>query len=189
MKAVIAEIRDRLGVDDWDASRRLIVLSAFGMLILLVWAAFAPLEEVTRGMGKVVPSSKVQLVQAATPATIKSILVRPGQIVKQGQVLLRLDDPQSSSALGQLKAENERLAARAARLEEEGTGAGGDCAEGSACEEEARLAAVRQATDRREQHVVPEDRSQPSSRDDRDRLLVRRLRRGVGSDPHQCLGR
>lgn len=148
MRKLYNQIRDRLGVEDWDSSRKLISLCAVGMAALLIWASLAPLEEVTRGMGKVVPSSKVQIIQAATPATIKSILVRPGQFVNEGQVLVRLDDPQSSSALGQLKAETERLEARAARLEGEGTGAGGGCEAGSVCEEEARLGAVRRATAR-----------------------------------------
>lgn len=130
----------------WDASRRLIVLCAAAFAILLTWAAFAKLDEVTRGMGKVIPSSKAQLVQAAAPATVSAILVRPGQLVEQGQLLVRLDDSQSSSALGQLEAENQRLEARAARLEREGTGGGGGCAEGTACAEEQRLAAVRRAT-------------------------------------------
>jgi adhesin transport system membrane fusion protein len=139
-------LRNRLGIDDWDPSRRLIALCAVGMALFLLWGAIARVDEVTHGLGKVVPSSKVQLIQAATPATIKSIFVRPGQLVKQGQILVRLDDPQSTSALGQLKAENERLTARAARLEEEGTGSGSGCAAGSACEEESRLSEVRRAT-------------------------------------------
>lgn len=146
MNALYARGRRWLGFDDWDASRKLIALCAAGMFVILVWAAIAPVDEVTRGLGKVVPSSKVQLIQAAAPATIKSILVRPGQLVKQGQLLVRLDDPQSSSALGQLKAENERLAARAARLEGEGTGVAGDCEAGAACDEETRLSAARRAT-------------------------------------------
>jgi adhesin transport system membrane fusion protein len=146
IKEQIARIRDRLGVDDWDGNRRLIAISGLCMLLLIIWAGVARIDEVTRGMGKVVPSSKAQLVQAATPATITAIMVRPGQRVKKGQLLARLDDSQSSSALGQLKAENERLEARAARLEQEGTGEGSDCSEGTACAGEARLAELRQAT-------------------------------------------
>lgn len=108
----------------------------------------------TRGVGKVVPSNKTQLVQVAAPATVTAILVRPGQMVKKGQLLATLDDSQSSSALGQLQAVNERLAARAARLEQEGTGAGGECQEGSICAEEARLAEARRATTRSKQSAL-----------------------------------
>ena len=133
--------------DEWDANRKLIAISAVGLLALILWAAFARVDEVTRGMGKVIPSSKVQLVQAAEPATVAAILVRPGQTVKRGQLLVRLDDSQSSSALGQLETENERLAARAARLASEG-GAGGG---GTLDAEERQLQAMRQATARSRQ--------------------------------------
>ncbi|MET0589533.1 MAG: HlyD family type I secretion periplasmic adaptor subunit [Novosphingobium sp.] len=146
IKEQIARIKDKLGVDEWDGNRRLIAISGLCMFLLILWAGVARIDEVTRGMGKVVPSSKAQLVQAATPATVTAIMVRPGQMVKKGQLLARLDDSQSSSAVGQLKAENERLEARAARLEQEGTGTGSDCAEGTACAEESRLAELRQAT-------------------------------------------
>lgn len=134
--------------EDWDASRRLIALSALGLVVLLLWSIFAQVDEVTRGLGKVIPSSKVQIVQATSPSTIDAILVRPGQMVERGQLLVRLDDPESSSQLGQLQAENVRLEARAARLEGEGTGSGAACGEGTVCEEEARLAVARRATAR-----------------------------------------
>ena len=145
MDASISTLRRRVGYRDWDPNRRLIVLSFLTVLLLTLWGGLAHIDEVTRGMGKVVPSSKAQLVQAASPATVSAILVRPGQMVRKGQLLVKLDDSQSSSALGQLQAENERLSARAARLEDEGNGngTGTDCAEGSVCQDEARLALVR----------------------------------------------
>lgn len=139
-------------ISDWDANRKLIAICAAALFILIGWASVAETEEVTRGMGKVIPSSKAQLVQPAEPATVAEILVRGGQTVKQGQLLVRLDDAQASSELGQLRTENERLSARARRLAGEasgrtGAGAGG-CEPGSLCAEErnlqqARLAAAR----------------------------------------------
>ena len=132
--------------DSWDASRRLIATCAGGFALLGIWAGLAQVDEVTRGMGKVIPSSKVQLIQAAEPSTVAAILVRSGQLVKKGQLLVQLESAQSQSQKGQLQAENERLAARAARLEGEGTGTGAGCAEGTVCAEEAQLAAMRRAT-------------------------------------------
>jgi len=133
--------------DEWSPDQRLIAVSAVGMALLLLWAAIAPVDEITRGMGKVIPSSKVQVVQAADASVVREILVRQGQLVKQGQLLVRLDDSQSASQLGQLQAESERLSARAARLQQEGTGQGAEnCAPGSACAEEQTLAEVRRAT-------------------------------------------
>jgi len=145
MKDAWNRLMVRLDVANWDANRKLIVACAIGMLLLTIWAAIARVDEVTRGLGKVVPSSKAQLVQSASPATVKAILVKPGQMVEKGQLLVRLDDSQSSSALGQLEAETERLKSRAARLEREGTGSGAGCEAGSACAEEDRLEEVRRA--------------------------------------------
>ena len=130
----------------WDANRRLIAVCAAGLFLLIAWAAVARVDEVTRGMGKVIPSSKVQLIQASEPSTIAAIRVRPGQLVKQGELLVSLENAQSQSQMGQLQAENERLAARAARLQGEGSGTGSGACEGVACAEEAQLSAVRRAT-------------------------------------------
>lgn len=138
----------------WDANQRLIAASAVGIALLLLWAALAPVDEITRGMGKVIPSSKVQLVQAAEPSVVREILVRQGQLVKQGQLLVRLDDSQSASQLGQVQAETDRLTARAARLQREGTGEGGDCVSGTACADEAALGQIRRATAQSKQSAL-----------------------------------
>lgn len=145
IKTWIARLSYLLGFEQADSHRRLIAISAMGLFVLLLWSAVARVDEISRGLGKVVPSSKAQLVQAAAPATVSAILVRPGQMVRKGQLLASLDDSQSSSALSQLKAENERLAARAARLEGEGGGDGNGCETGEVCADEARLAAVRRS--------------------------------------------
>ncbi len=129
-----------------NGAQRIIFVSLAGFIVFLVWASLAQVEETARGQGRVIPSSKVQVIQAAEPSTIEEILVRSGQIVEKGQLLVRLDDTTSSSELGQLKTENERLSARAARLGREAGGGGSACPPGSACSEEARLQAVRQST-------------------------------------------
>lgn len=139
--------------ENWDASRRLIAVSAFGLLLLLVWSAFAQVDQITRGMGKVIPSSKAQLVQPSEPAVIKDILVRGGQTVRKGQLLVRLDDAQSSSELGQLQAETNRLAIRADRLQGEAGGGSLGC-EGADCAEERRLQQVRMATAQSQQSAL-----------------------------------
>ena len=128
------------------AAQRLIVTAALGMALLFVWAAFAQVDQITRGTGKVIPSSKAQLVQPAEPSVIAEILVRNGQSVKKGDLLVRLDDTQSSAALGELETENQRLSVRAQRLDQEASGGSIGCEAGSACAEEARLAQARRAT-------------------------------------------
>ena len=63
-------------------SRLIIVASAIGFGLFILWAMLAQVDEVTRGQGKVIPSSKAQLIQAAEPATIQELLVRPGERVR-----------------------------------------------------------------------------------------------------------
>lgn len=116
-------------------ARRVIVFSAIGFGLFLLWAMFAQVEEVTRGQGKVIPSSKIQLIQATEPSTVSELLVRSGQQVKRNQLLARLDNPQSR----QIQAETQALQARSARLAAEGLGSNSQSLAG----EEATLSAVR----------------------------------------------
>lgn len=106
-------------------SRKIILFSAIGFFLFLAWSVIAHVDEVTHGQGKVIPSSKVQLIQSSEPATVREIMVRSGERVRQGQLLVRLDDTQSSSELGQIEAETQALQQRASRLGAEGgVGAG-----------------------------------------------------------------
>ena len=124
-------------------SEQIMVAAAAGFVLFLLWASIARVDEVSRGQGRVIPSSKVQIIQSAEPSTIREILVRSGQTVKKGQLLVRLDNTASQSELGQLETENERLGQRAARLASEGGGAG--CT-GESCGDEMRLAQVRRSS-------------------------------------------
>ena len=141
---------------DWlrgqPGNKQVILYSGGGMLAFLLWASLAPVDEVTHGQGRVIPSSKAQVIQSAEPTTIEEILVRSGQKVSKGQLLVRLDDAMLASELGQLQAETRSLAARAGRLEKEGTGAGENCTTGGPeCQQEQALAAVRQSALRSKQ--------------------------------------
>jgi len=117
-------------------ARLIIVSVAIGFAVFLLWAALAKVDEVTAGQGKVIPSSKVQLIQSPEPATIAELLVRSGQQVTKGQLLARLDNPESRS----IQAETDALQARSARLAAEGLGGSSSALQG----EEATLSAVRQ---------------------------------------------
>ncbi|WP_222559550.1 HlyD family type I secretion periplasmic adaptor subunit [Caenibius sp. WL] len=143
-------LRDRYA--SYDANHRLIMACAVGLALFIVWASLASVDEVTRGTGKVIPSSKAQLVQPAEAAVVKDILVRSGQSVVKGQLLVRLDDAQASSELGQLQTENDRLTVRAERLKQEAAGGELGCGEGgTVCADEQHLQDVRMATARSKQ--------------------------------------
>lgn len=103
-------------------SRLLVWVSLLAVLCLGIWASLGEIDEVVRGQGKVVPSQQVQVVQSLDGGMVEEILVRPGQHVEEGQVLLRLDPTRYSSSLGENKADTLSLKAKAARLEALATG-------------------------------------------------------------------
>jgi membrane fusion protein, adhesin transport system len=96
---------------------RLVVRAAVLMaVVLLAWAAWAEVDEVTRGDAKVIPSRQLQVVQALDGGVVQEILVREGQVVEPGQLLLRIDETRATSGVRESAAQDLALRARAARL-------------------------------------------------------------------------
>ena len=92
------------------------------LLVALIWANFAVLEEVTTGEGKAIPSSKIQVIQNLEGGIVTEIFVREGQVVEKGDVLLRLDDTRFISNQGETEADRLALVARVERLTAEAEG-------------------------------------------------------------------
>ncbi len=86
------------------------------LLIALIWAAFAHLEEITVGEGKVIPSSQIQVIQNLEGGIVTKIPVKVGDIVKKDQVVLNLDEVRFSSSVDETKAKYDALLAKIARL-------------------------------------------------------------------------
>ncbi|MGP5311034.1 HlyD family type I secretion periplasmic adaptor subunit [Vreelandella alkaliphila] len=93
------------------------VLAVF--LGLGVWAYFAELVEVSSGSGKVIPSSREQVVQSLEGGILTTLNVREGDIVEAGQVLAQLDPTQSESSVNETAARYRAALARVSRLEAE----------------------------------------------------------------------
>jgi membrane fusion protein, adhesin transport system len=113
------------GVMSRQATRRAqtIVRVAAGVIVLLIiWAAFAKVDEVTRGEGKVVPSRQLQVLQSLDGGVVAEILVREGQEVEAGQLLLRIDETRATSGVRESAAQGFALRARVARLRALGDG-------------------------------------------------------------------
>ena len=85
----------------------------------LGWAYFAQIDEVTRGEGQIIPSTKKQVVQSLEGGIVKAIMAREGDTVRKGQVLLRIDDTGFSSDLGELQAKQRSLSVQIERLRRE----------------------------------------------------------------------
>ena len=71
-------------------------------ILILVWANFATLEEVTKAQGRVVASSKIQVIQNLEGGIIKEILTRTGQTVSSGDPLIVFDSTKFESELSAL---------------------------------------------------------------------------------------
>ncbi|MCJ8168820.1 HlyD family type I secretion periplasmic adaptor subunit [Atopomonas sediminilitoris] len=88
---------------------RLLLWTLLALLIGgISWAYFAKLEEITRGEGKAIPSSKIQKIQNLEGGIVAEIFVREGQVVDAGQTLLRLDATRYVS--NQYETEGDRMA-------------------------------------------------------------------------------
>lgn len=101
-------------------------LLLFGVILFfaaaITWAWWAEIDEVTRGQGTVIPSSQVQVIQNLEGGILKAILVREGEMVEAGQILLRIDDTGFAASLGEQKAAYYSLMGQIARLTTESEG-------------------------------------------------------------------
>lgn len=86
------------------------------VIAFIIWATFARVEEMTRGSGQVVPSQEIQVVQSLEGGVLQEILVRQGEMVDKGQVLMRISDVQFSSEERGTEARSLGLRAKKARL-------------------------------------------------------------------------
>lgn len=83
----------------------------------VAWAAFAYVDEIARGDGKVIPVSKTQVIQSSEAGVVQEIAVRVGQVISQGDLLLRLDNTGTAASLGESQAKAHALRAKVARLD------------------------------------------------------------------------
>ena len=88
----------------------------------LYWASVSEIEEVTRGAGKVIPAGQIQVVQNLEGGILAEILVKVGDTVQKGQLLLRIDDTRFASSFQQNRAKYLANKAKAARLQAETSG-------------------------------------------------------------------
>lgn len=108
--------------DERKTSRNLIRIMAMVLVAASVWAATFNLDEITRGTGKVIPSSREQVIQSLDSGVLAELLVREGDSVVKDQVLLRIDDARSGPVFRESREKWIALSAQAARLQAEAYG-------------------------------------------------------------------
>lgn len=120
---LVTDIRTTILVESPRGGRSVIWLTLILFVCAIWWASVSEVEEVTRGMGKVVPSSQIQIVQNLEGGILAETYVNIGDIVKKGQLLMRLDEKRFSAPFQEYRYKYLALTAKAARLtaETEGT--------------------------------------------------------------------
>lgn len=86
------------------------------MVVLITWAAVAPIDEVTKGDAKVIPSKQLQVIQSLDGGIVSEILVKEGQVVEAGQMLLKIDETRATSGVRESAAQTFALQTKLARL-------------------------------------------------------------------------
>ena len=94
----------------------LTVISIVFFAVMGIWAHYAVLEEVTRGEGSIIPSSKTQVIQNLEGGILSEILVREGDIVEAGDVVVRIENTIATANLEDARAQYLSLQATEARL-------------------------------------------------------------------------
>jgi adhesin transport system membrane fusion protein len=107
-------------IDDAPRIVRLTIWGVIGFFVfLLLWAHFAIIDEVTKGEGKAIPSSRIQKIQNLEGGIVAQIYVHEGQIVEAGAPLVRLDDTRFASNVGETEADRVAMELRVERLSAE----------------------------------------------------------------------
>ena len=104
-------------LDDSPRVVRITLWAILGFFIIMIaWASLAEIDEVTRGDGKAIPSSRLQKIQNLEGGIVAEVFVHEGEVVKAGAPLLRLDDTRFRSNAGESEADRLALEARIQRL-------------------------------------------------------------------------
>ena len=89
------------------------------VLVFILWAAFAWVDEIVRGQGEMISSSRPQIIQNLEGGILAELAVAEGDIVNEGDVLARLQSTQFQSQADDLNSQITALAVRQLRLEAE----------------------------------------------------------------------
>lgn len=97
-------------------ARGLLYLMVAAVVALLAWAAVAEVDQVTKGTGRVIPSSHVKVIESYDGGVVQEILVEEGELVEQGQLLMKIDPTRFVSSYREALAQSLALQAKAERL-------------------------------------------------------------------------
>jgi len=96
-----------------------IAISLAALLGFFAWASWAELDQLSRASGQVIPSGRVQVVQSADGGVITELLVREGDRVTRGQLLVRLDTVKAKASVDESRGKEAALRTALARIQAE----------------------------------------------------------------------
>ena len=97
-------------------AQKLVRSALLVVVLLIVWASLAKVDEVTKGEAKVIPSKQLQVIQSLDGGVVSEILVKEGQVVEAGQLLLKIDETRATSGVRESAAQVFSLRVKLARL-------------------------------------------------------------------------
>jgi membrane fusion protein, adhesin transport system len=95
------------------------LLALFALVAFVVWASIAEINQISRAQGQVIPVGRIQVVQSADGGVIQEILVREGDVVKSGQLLVQLDAAKIAASVAEGEAKVASIKGTLARIEAE----------------------------------------------------------------------
>lgn len=121
-KDLLADLRSAVLLDASPIAGLGLLLLASILVAAYIWASHAEVDEMTRGMGKVIPSSHEQVIQSLEGGILSALLVKEGDKVNAGQVLLRIDPSRFDATYRENQSRQQTLSAAIARLRAEAGG-------------------------------------------------------------------
>ena len=118
----ITDIRTSIMAQSPRGGRAILWASILLFVIFIAWASVSEVEQVTRGQGKVIPASQIQVIQNLEGGILAELHVKVGDTVKKDQLLLKIDETRFVSSLEQNQAKSGANRAKAARLQAEASG-------------------------------------------------------------------
>ncbi|MEO8807593.1 MAG: HlyD family type I secretion periplasmic adaptor subunit [Burkholderiaceae bacterium] len=97
-------------------AQKIVRAAVLVLLLLILWASLAHVDEITKGDARVISSRQLQLIQSFDGGVVSEILVREGQVVEKDQLLLKIDETRATSGVRESAAQGFALRARQARL-------------------------------------------------------------------------
>ena len=101
---------------------RVLKIWVFTIIAFIVWASLAEIDEITRGNGKVIPYGQNKIIQNLEGGIVDAILVKEGQIVKAGEIILKINNAKSTSTSRTNEMKFNELEAKRLRLFAEANG-------------------------------------------------------------------